>query len=120
MGLIKIVFTIIAILVLAVVGIGAYLYFTDYQAQATITDKGSDANGPFVVVTPKLLPRTHFRQAVPSDMADFVCVGYQVLFHMNTHTYRVFDQAQTVVYDSATGQKNIAAAARCASGGVIG
>jgi hypothetical protein len=111
MGVVKIVFGIVGLLILAVIGLGAYLYFTDYAAQATITGKTSDG----VVVTPKLLPSVHVTEAVPSDIAPFVCVGYQVSFHVNTHAYQVFDRSGTLVYDSATGQKNTAAAVRCAA-----
>ncbi|GEM_PF-4565880 len=125
MGLLKGVFTVLGVLVLALVGIAAYLYFTDYAAQATITGKGTDSSGnPYVVVTPKLLPGVHVQKTIPSNVADFVCVGYQVQFHVNTQAYRVFDKSGALVYDSATGQSNLGAAARCAAsnggGGVLG
>jgi hypothetical protein len=115
MGLIKGIFTVVGILILAVVGLAAYLYFTDYAAQATITSKGTDGSGAWVDVSPNLLKSQHFRQAISSDLADFVCVGYRVSFHVNTHHYQVFDARDVMVYDSATGEKNLGAAARCAA-----
>ncbi len=119
MGLLKGIFTIVAVVVLAVVGIGAYLYFTDYAAQATVTERGSD----HVVVTPKLLPSYHYRVALDSTTASVVCVGYQVEFHVNTHALKVTDATGVVVYEKdANGRetKNTGAALRCgASNGGI-
>src|SRR5581483_2044957 len=115
--------TLVGVLVLAIVGVAAYLYFTDYGAQASVTGKGSDAQGDYVVVTPKLWPSYHLTQHLDSNTAAFVCTGYQVTFHVNTHHYLVYDRSGTLVYDSDTGLQNAGAVARCAAsngGGVLG
>ena len=122
MGLVKIVLTLVGVLILAVVGLAAYLYFTDYGAQASITGKGSDARGDYVLVTPKLWPSYHLTQRLDANTAAFVCTGYQVTFHVNTHHTLVYDGAGTLVYDSAkSGVQNPGAVARCAAsnGGVL-
>lgn len=121
---VKLVFGIVGFLILAVIGLGAYLYFTDYAAQASITDKGTDAQGDYVVVTPKLWPAYHYAQHLDSNTAAFVCKGYQVDFHVNTKHYLVYDASHTLVYDSDQGLVNQGAALRCAGsnagGGIFG
>lgn len=122
MGLIKGIFTVVGLIVLAVVGIAAYLWFTDYEAQATITGKGEDSNGPYVVITPKLFPRD-IQQTVTSDQASFICVGYKVTYRIQTGHYQVFAEDGTLVYDSEQGLVNTAEALRCGAsnrGGVLG
>lgn len=119
-GLLGIVFKVVAAIVLIVVGIGAYLYFTDYEAKATITETGKDAGGPYAVVTPGLAPWIHHKASIPSEIAPFVCKGYHVRFHLQTRDLRVFDAAEkTLVYDSKTGEVNKVEALRCASGGGV-
>lgn len=117
-GVVKIVFSIVGLLILAVIGLGAYLYFTDYAAQATVTEK----QGNDVTITPKLWPGYHYKTTLDSNTAAFVCKGYQVSFHVNTHHYLVYDAAGALVYDSEKGLVNQGAALRCAgsnSGGSI-
>jgi hypothetical protein len=102
-GLVKTLFTIVAAVVLILVGIAAYLYFTDYAAHATVTGKGSDAQGDYVVVTPALLPTWHYTYHFSSDQdkyAPFVCTGYDVAFHVQTHQMQVRDATGRIVYDS--------------------
>jgi hypothetical protein len=121
MGLIKGIFTILGILVLALVGIAAYLWFTDYEASATVTDKGQDDEGPYIVFTQKVL-RRDLKYHVTSEQASFICVGYKVAYRVQTGHYQVFDDRDALVYDSEEGLRNASAAIRCGAsnqGGVI-
>lgn len=113
MGLLKVVFSIVGLLVLAIVGLGAYLYFTDYEASGTVTEKGSDESGNYVVIRPKLLPYD-VKQTVDASAAQFVCVGYQVTFRIQTEHYRVLDDRGRLVYDSQDGLTNAFSPTRCA------
>ena len=123
MGLFKIIFGVVGFVILAVVGLGAYLWFTDYEASAEITDKGQDAEGHYVVVTPKLLPWLETRKAITSDQANFVCEGYHVTYRIQTGFFQVFDDRDVLVYDSENGLQDTGALLRCGasnSGGVLG
>jgi hypothetical protein len=122
MGLLKGILSVVGILILALVGIAAFLYFTDYTAQATVTDRGSD----FAIVTPKLVPTWHYKVALDSGTARFVCKGYQVEFHVQTHDMTVKDAQGRVVYQQTHGKgvANTQAAVACGatnsgSGGLI-
>ena len=120
MGLLKIVFRVVALVVLVVIGLGAFLYFSDYDAKATVTDRGSDAQGDFVTVTPKLLPGYHYTYHFTSSddqYAPYVCKGYNVDFHVQTHKMRVTTSSGTVVYDSQQqpGIGTLGAALRCSA-----
>lgn len=123
MGLIKGIFTVIGFLVLVLVGLGAYLWFTDYEVEAAISDKGRDAEGDYVIVTPRILSYD-VRQPIGSDDAAFVCVGYKVTYRIQTERFRVFDDRDVLVYDSATGLEDQTALIRCGanntSGGILG
>lgn len=113
MGLLKVIFSVVGLLVLAVVGLGAYLYFTDYEASGTVTEKGSDENGDYVVIRPKLIPYD-VKQSVDGSAAQFVCVGYQVTFRIQTEHYQVLDRAGRLVYDSEEGLTDAFSPTRCA------
>ena len=129
MGLLGIVVKVVGALVLVLVGLGAFLYFTDYEAKATVTDRASDSACPpgaascSVTVTPKLLPSYHYTTKIDRQYWQVVCVGYQVQFRVQTHAYRVFDQAGTLVYDSRDpGAANVNALLKCAAsngGGIV-
>lgn len=123
MGLIKGIFTVVGILVLALVGLTAYLWFTDYEAEATITDKGQDAEGPYVIITPRLVPYD-VKQSLTSEQASFVCIGYRVTYRIQTGFFQVFDDRDVLVYDSEQGLRNTNAALRCGAsntgGGLLG
>lgn len=122
MGLLKVIFTIVGVVLLALVGLAAYLWFTDYDAQATITDKGQDENGPFVVITPKLLSYD-VKKTLTSDQANFVCVGYTVSYRIQSGAFQVFAEDGTLVYDSGQGLMSTDAALRCTAsnngGGIL-
>jgi hypothetical protein len=104
MGLLKGIVSLVGLLVLAVVGLGAYLYFTDYEAAGTITEKGRDAEGSYVVIRPKLVPYD-IRQPLDSDAARFVCEGYEVRYRIQTQYYEVRDDNGRLVYDSENGAR---------------
>ena len=122
MGLIKGIFTILGILVLALVGLAAFLWFTDYEAEATVTDKGQDAEGHYIVVTPSLFSYD-VRHPLTSDQASFVCIGYRVTYRIQTGYFQVFDDRDVLVYDSENGLQNTGAALRCGAtntgGGIL-
>lgn len=113
MGLLKIIFAVLGVVILAVVGLGAYLYFTDYEAKGTVTQKGSDSNGAFVVIRPDLIPRD-IKQSVDANAAQFVCVGYQVSYRIQSGHYQVLDTRGRLVYDSVDGLNDAFAPTRCA------
>ncbi|HEX2022247.1 MAG TPA: hypothetical protein VHH36_06005 [Candidatus Thermoplasmatota archaeon] len=115
MGLLKIVWRVVAVLVLAAVFLGAYLYFTDYEAKATVTQRGQDSGGTYVLIKPDVLPYTH-KAYLDKSTWDFVCEGYRVGFHVKSADYQVFDKDGELVYDSKSGETNFSAAARCATG----
>lgn len=113
MGLLGTVFKIVALVVLAVIGLGAFLYFTDYGAEATITEKGRDAEGDYVVLKPRLIPY-EVKQRLDGQSAQFVCEGYGVTYHIQTEKYQVRDGEGRVVYDSEAGLTSAFSPARCA------
>jgi hypothetical protein len=114
MGLFRLLFTLVAAVVLIVVGIGAYLYFTDYAAKATITDRGSACPPGSITITPALLPSYHYATTLDCSIFPFVCKGYDVTYHVQTKQYQV-KSGDKVVYDSATGQKDTVGLAQCAA-----
>lgn len=114
MGLLGTVFKIVAILVLAVVGLGAYLWFTDYEAEAVVTDKGSEGGRYYIVLSPKLIP-TEIRQDLDRQSWEVVCEGYQVTYRIQTQQYRVYDRSGDLVYDSESGLADAIAPVRCAA-----
>lgn len=119
MGLLSLVFKIVAAVVLVVVGLGAYLYFTDYEAKATIESKGEDAEGDYIVIQPRLVPKS-FTKHLDAGTADYVCEGYEVSFRVQSQEYKVFDTKGRLVYDSVDGLQNAASLAQCAAtGGVL-
>lgn len=116
MGLLGIIGKVVGVVLLLLVGIGAYLYFTDYEAKATVTDTTREGNQNYAVITPKILPTWHYRASIPDDAAAFVCKGYQVHFRLQSHAVKVYDETgTTLVYDSTTGKINQLEAFRCAS-----
>lgn len=112
MGLLRVVFKVVGVLVLALIGLTAFLYFTDYEADATITQKGRDEGGDYVVIHPRLIP-TDLKQHVDAQAAQFVCVGYKVTFRVQSQHYRVLDQRDRLVYDSESGLNDAFSPARC-------
>ena len=112
MGLLGIIWKIVAITFLAIIGLGAYLYFSDYEAKATVTEHGEDAGGTFVVIRPKLVPFDH-KEYLDRETWNVVCKGYAVQFKLKSAEYRVFDATNDLIYDSATGEKNLVGAAKC-------
>jgi len=113
MGLIKIVLSIVGLLILAVIGLAAYLYFTDYEADGTITQKGKDSEGDYIVLRPRLIPYDH-SQHLDGNVAQFVCQGYEVTFRLQSHHYRVLDGQGRLVYDSEEGLTDLFTPTRCA------
>lgn len=100
MGLLGIVVKVVGAIVLLVVGIGAFLYFTDYEAKATITETGRDAGGAYVVATPRIAPFYDYKQKLDDQSAQFVCKGYEVTFRLQTHALKVYDRDGNLVYDN--------------------
>lgn len=126
MGLIGILVKVVGAIVLIVVGLGAYLYFTDYEANAAVTGRASDAECPptadscAITVTPKIAPMWHYSKQVDRSAWQVVCVGFTVDFRLQTHEVKVYDQAKTLVYDSTDpNATNLAALAKCAASNVV-
>ena len=112
MGLVGLILKIVGVLILAIIGIAAFLYFTDYAAEGTITEKGSDSSGNYVVIRPKLIPYD-YKQAIDSNSAQFVCEGYQVTYRVQSGHYVVSDGQGRTVYDSNEGLTDAFAPLRC-------
>lgn len=113
MGLLGGILKVVGVLVLAVVGLGAYLWFTDYAAEGSITEKGRDADGDYVVIRPRLIPYD-YRQPLDSDAAAFVCEGYGVTYRIQTGYYEVRDREGQVIYTSDDGLRSSLSPVRCA------
>lgn len=113
MGLLGGIVKLLVIILLAVVGLAAYLYFTDFEAEGTITDKGTDSGGDYVVIKPKLLLKP-ITQHIDSNAAQFLCEGYHVGYRVQSKHYTVSDAGGRVVYDSETGLNDALTPTRCA------
>jgi hypothetical protein len=115
MGFLGIVWKVFAVAFLAIIGLSAYLYFSDYEAKATVTERGSDAEGNYVVIKPdsRLIPYEHKAYIEDANAYRFVCEGYKVTIAIKSLHYQVFDTKGSLVYDSASGVKDITAAAQC-------
>lgn len=114
MGLLGTIFKVIGAILLVLVGLGAYLYFTDYEAQASVTDRSQACSGGAgtITVTPDLAPTLHHELALDCDVWQVVCVGYDVTYRVQTkHT--IVKQDDRVLYDSKTGEKDVLGLARC-------
>jgi hypothetical protein len=96
-----------------VIGLGAFLYFTDYAAEGTITAKGRDAEGDYVVIRPTIFPR-EIAQHLDANAAQFVCEGYSVTYRLQTQHYQVKDAQGRLVYDSEEGLTDLFSPTRCA------
>ena len=122
MGLFGIIWKILALLILAVVGLGAYLYFSDYEASASVVERSSDPNDPWAEIEPDLafLKAYRYRATLTQEQWTFVCEGYEVKFRVKSQVFQVFDLEGDLVYDSATGNIDEAAAVRCAGSNVGG
>jgi hypothetical protein len=103
-GLLGIAFKVVAALVLIFVGLAAFLYFTDYEAKATISETGRDEGGAFAVVTPRIAPWIDHKQALDDQSAQFVCKGYEVSFRLQTRALKVYDREGDLVYDNQRAQ----------------
>ena len=128
MGLFGIVWKVVAVAILAVIGLGAYLYFTDYEVSATVVERSSSANDPYVVIQPDAAFLASYRYQAPlePEIWQIVCQGYNVKFHVKSQIYKVYDASDRLVYDSKTGAVNQQAAVECGlsnnpgGGGLLG
>lgn len=117
MGLLKGLLKIVGLLVLAAIGLAVFLYFTDYEAEGTITQKGRDAEGAYVIIRPELVPYD-IRQPLDENAVSFVCEGYQVSYRVQTQHYQVKNRDGRLVYDSETGLNDAVSPLRCSTLGV--
>ncbi len=106
MGLIGRVFSLIGFLVLVLVGLGAYLYFTDYEVDATVTSRESDGSTNFITVTPNKFPYD-VKQEVNNEAYQFVCEGYAVKYRVASGFTSVYDRENDLVWDSENGLNDI-------------
>lgn len=112
MGLVGLLLKIVGVLILALIGIAAFLYFTDYAVEGTITEKGNDSNGAYVVIRPKIIPYD-YKQTIDANSAQFVCKGYEVRYQVQSGRYVVSDGQGRTVYDSESGLSDAFAPVRC-------
>lgn len=112
MGLLGGILKIAGLLILALVGLGAFLYFTDYAAEATIVEKGRDGGGDYVVIQPNLVPYKVTKH-LDGNTAQFVCEGYGVTYRLQSGHYAVRDEQGRLVYDSDAGLNNAISPLRC-------
>lgn len=125
MGLFGILWKVVAVAIVAVIGLGAYLYFSDYEASATVVERGEDNGGTYAVIVPDVMPSYRYKAYLDEETWSFVCSGYNVKFHIKSQEYRVYDAQERLVYDSATGRLNQQAAIECGvtntpGGGIFG
>lgn len=120
MGLIKWILTLALAAVLVVAGVAAYAYFTDYAVEATVTEKGEDSKGPYIVLTPKLYDAS-YRHYLDRNSWSAVCQGNYVLFNVKSQHYALYtkdpQEGGELVYDSDRGLVNTGAAFSCAAFG---
>lgn len=103
MGLFGGLFRIVGFLTLVLIGLGAYLYFVDYTVEATITEKGQDNAGNYVLVAPNVYPGYQIRQDLEPEAAQFVCSGYKVNYRIQSTYTEVYDRQNRLVWDSENG-----------------
>lgn len=114
MGIIKLVSSILALAVLVIVGIAGYAYVTDYAVEAEVTEKGSDAEGRYIILTPQLYPYP-YKQYLDQSSWSAVCEGNYVLFNVRSQHYALYTkEGGELVYDSDRGLVNTGAAMSCA------
>lgn len=112
MGLVGTVFKVVAAVVLVAIGLFSYLYFTDYAAQASVTDRSTDCPPGEIEVTPKLMPNVHHKLALDCDVHRVVCTGFDVTYQLQTKRTIVRD-GDRVLYDSKTGEKDVGGLLAC-------
>lgn len=122
MGLFGIIWKILALLILAVVGLGAYLYFSDYEASATVVERSSDPDDPWAEIEPDLpfLKAYRYRATLTQEQWAVICEGYEVKFRVKSQFFRIFDVQGDLVYDSETQVLNTVEAAECAGSNIGG
>ncbi|HWG90849.1 MAG TPA: hypothetical protein VNZ52_08395 [Candidatus Thermoplasmatota archaeon] len=115
MGLFKWILIGLGLVVLLTAGTGAYLYFSDYAAEATVTEKGTDDSGQrYVIVTPKLYPYP-VKVSVSSQEYEVICKDYFVLYRIQSgHTQVYSREGGSLIYETGRGIVDTGAAARCA------
>lgn len=119
MGLLGTLVKAVGAVLLVLVGLSAFLWFTDYGAQAAVTDRSERCPPGEIEVTPKLWPAYSHRTALDCGVWPFVCEGYAVTFHVQTKEYVVRDGSGRVVYESATGEADTVGLARCGASNLV-
>jgi hypothetical protein len=80
----------LAVVLLILGGLGL-LYATDYGLEATVTQKGSDDRGHFIVATTKLLG-VQVRRDVPVNQWLGLSVGNFLVYHIQSGHVTVYDR----------------------------
>jgi len=110
------VLSIVGFVVLVFVGVGAYLYFTDYTASATVTQHSSDSGGYYVVATTKVLGQD-FKKYLSQVEWKALCVGDFVQFAVQSHHVVIGDkEGGRIIYDSQKGLVDSSLARPCTAG----
>ena len=124
MGLFGILWKVAALLILGVIGLGSYLYASDYEATATIVERRDAGEQTLIVIQPDAFPGYRHEALIDADAGRFVCKGYKVAFHVKTQVYQVYDREGDLVYDSERGIQNQGALIQCGAtntgGGILG
>lgn len=118
-GLLGTIVKVVGAVLLVLIGLGAYLWFSDYGAQATVTDRSAQCPPGEIEVTPKLWPSYHHLARLDCGVWPFVCEGFEVTFHVQTKEYAVEDKSGRVVYDSRTGEADTVGLARCGASNLV-
>lgn len=119
MGVLGIVWKVLTLVILALIFLVAYLYFSDHTVEGEIVATDPDANPPWADAKLGLLGYTH-RAQLDDAAADFVCVGYKVYYGVRSETLRVEDKTGATIYDSSKGGlQDVAGLLRCRASGIL-
>ena len=81
----------VGLAVLVLVAIVAVLFISDYGVEATITSKGQDSQGSFIVATTKI-GGLGLRQDLPPQQWFLVQVGNFVVYHIGSGNLQVYQR----------------------------
>lgn len=76
-------------LLLLILLIGAGAYATDYGVEATVTDKGQDSEGCFLIVTTEM-GGFDVKRHLSCTKSSAVQRGYFVVYHIRSGTTKVY------------------------------
>lgn len=102
MGLLGTSLAIVAVLVVGVLGVGGYLYATDYKLEATVQD--TDCGRGDVDVKTKLFGLEHTVPDVPAQQCNLLAPGNFVEYRLRSERTTLYQsEGGACIYDSETG-----------------